>query len=83
MAGAGAFQTPKARHGRCGLGAILGTVTCKDDEKWGTLKASVFPWKKTTQIYSDDWALPYNLGKSDMAKGNPPLFNGKIIETWI
>lgn len=31
-----------------------------------------------TQIYSDDWALPYNLGKSDMAKGNPPLFNGKI-----
>ena len=54
MAGAGAFQTPKARHGRCGLGAILGTVTCKDDEKWGTLTASVFPWKKTTQIYSDD-----------------------------
>ena len=36
-----------------------------------------------TQIYSDDWALPYNLGKSDMAKGNPPLSNGKIIETWI
>ena len=39
-----------------------------------------YMWLRYTQMIG---ALPYNLGKSDMAKGNPPLSNGKIIETWI